>query len=318
MGDPCLSQMANREISYWKRHHSTSMWWPFGAKKASSPYPTDPGEAHYDLISAIWQLQHNLPSEFHFEHVKGHQDNGTSTAFLQLAWMNINMDTQAKSKLLSPGPTQQLQNIPFKGRTCAIEDWWKIKKPNTGLRQHLNGKIILNHWAMKECFSPQISKTSDWKSAAKAMNSLSLSHWQWVSKLAAKFLPDGKNMQQWGLQPQAKCPQCTRPVKDKEHIFKCPLESVRIQQWEKAIEELDLWLETAKIHLQLRKDIIEGLKQWHDQTPGCRPYTKGSSAGQLQDSIGWGWALKGCIAKRWQEEQEQYWKAFKSSKLSKR
>jgi len=62
---------------------------------------------------------------------------------------------------------------------------------------------------------------------------------------------------------------------------------------------------------------IEGLTQWHDQIPGCRPYTKGSMAGQLQDSIGWGLALEGCIVKEWQEEQELYWKAFKSCKSSK-
>jgi len=81
--------------------------------------------------------------------------------------------------------------------------------------------------------------------AETAMNKLPLAKRQWVSKLVAKFLPDGKNMQCWGQQPITKCPHCTCPMEDKEHIFKCPAVSAIIQ-WTKALEELDLWLEMAK------------------------------------------------------------------------
>ncbi len=38
--------------------------------------------------------------------------------------------------------------------------------------------------------------------------------------------------------------------------------------------------------------------------------------GQLQDQIGWGLALEGCIANGWHTEQEQYWKVFKSRRSS--
>jgi len=59
-----------------------------------------------------------------------------------------------------------------------------------------------------------------------------------------------------------------------EHILKCPSEST-MKQLEKAIEELDHWLEAATTHPQLLKDIINGLTHWHNQIPGCQPYTKG-------------------------------------------
>jgi len=220
----------------------------------------------------------SLPLQLLFKHVKGHQDTGSPTVLTWLAWMNINMDMQAKGKLLSPGSTQLVFSIPFKGWTCTIEGQRIIKNITTSLWQHLNSKIILNHWAMREQFTLQVSKMIDWEASGKAMNSLPLSQRQWVSKVAAKFLPDGKNMQRWGLRPQANCPRCSCLVKDKEHIFKCPLEAAT-KQWGKAIEELDHWLEAAKTHLQLQRDIIEGLTHWQDQIPGCQSNTKGSWQG---------------------------------------
>jgi len=118
-------------------------------------------------------------------------------------------------------------------------------------------------------------------------------------------------MQCWGQQSVAKCPCCKCPLEDKEHIFKCPTVAAT-KQWTKVLEDLDWWLETAKTHPQLRHNIINGLRQWHGQTSGCWPCLVGLTAGQIQDQIGWGLALEGCIAKQWQDEQDQYWKAFKS------
>jgi len=37
---------------------------------------------------------------------------------------------------------------------------------------------------------------------------------------------------------------------------------------------------------------------------------------QLQDTIGWGAVLEGCISRSWREEQDQFWKAIKSRKSS--
>jgi len=147
--------------------------------------------------------------------------------------------------------------------------------------------------------------------ADKAMKALPVAKQQWVSKAATKFLPDGKNMQHWGLRSQAKCRRCPCPVEDRDHIFRC-LAELAIKQWEKTLEELDTWLQSTQTHPQLRNDIIEGLRQWHDQTSGCRKIVIGSTAGQLQDQIGWGLVLEGCNAKGWHKEQEEYWKAFKS------
>jgi len=168
-------------------------------KKAQSNYPTDPGEAHHDLISAIKNLRAAIPLQVTFTHVKGHQDQGLITALPRLAWMNIEMDGLAKQKLSQGERTANNDPIPFEGWTCRIEGLRVIKHLPKALRRHLYGKIILNHWATKARFSPQATQAVDWESAEKAMNQLPQSKRQWVSKLAAAYLPDGKNMQRWGF-----------------------------------------------------------------------------------------------------------------------
>jgi len=67
------------------------------------------------------------------------------------------MDSQAKNKLLSLDPTEQQDWILYEGWTCSIEGRHTIKHLTTALQRHLNGKVILNHWATKEQFSTQVA-----------------------------------------------------------------------------------------------------------------------------------------------------------------
>jgi len=124
-------------------------------------------------------------------------------------------------------------------------------------------------------------------------------------------------MARWKLRTQTKCPRCSCQREDKEHIFHCPAESA-VAVWKKALEELDNWMVAAQTHPQLRQEILAGLQQWHDGKPGPSQSQERLAAMILQDTIGWGVALEGCLGKQWREEQEKYWKAVKSRKSSRR
>jgi len=267
-------------------------------KKAQRQDPTDPSEAHYDLISAIRHLRKSIPLKLTFEHVKGHQDQGIPTVLSRLASLNVQMDMAAKAKLLATRPTEGDHRIPFEGWICVLEGQRLVKNIKESLRNHLNGKIILNHWAMKERFSATTMQAINWECSDKAMKALPQAQRQWVAKAASKFLPDGKNMLRWGLRSKAQCPCCSYPIEDKDHIFKCPAESAQTR-WNQSLKELDQWMQSTRTHPQLRQDIINGLQQWHDQIPSCRQGIIGSTTGHIQDSIGWGLALEGCLALRW-------------------
>jgi len=88
--------------------------------------------------------------------------------------------------------------------------------------------------------------------------------------------------------------------------------------WQKALEELDNWMAAVQTHLQLCQEIIAGLQQWHNDEPALKQSTERSLAVTLQDGIGWGVVLEGCLAQWWCEEQDIYWKAIKSRKSSRR
>ncbi len=199
-----------------------------------------------------------MPVTLVFQHVKGHQDTGQITALPRLAWMNIQMDSKAKERLLTTTSQPKARNIPYEGWICLIEGQQVIKDLTENLRHHLNGKIILNHWITTQSFTAESAGSIDWDMAATATRRLPKFKQLWVSKLATKFLPYGKNMRRWNVCQQARCPHCSCPVEDKEHIFKCQ-EASAVKQWNKALDDLDHWLQSQHSHPQIWQDIIHGL-----------------------------------------------------------
>jgi len=119
------------------------------------------------------------------------------------AWMNIEMDEHAKWKVLVDSPHVQLQSIPYEGWSCLIEGKRITKHLAEALRQHHNGRPLLNHWAMKQQFMPGTETQIDWDMAAKAMQMLPQAKQIWVLKYSARFLPYGTNMTCWQLGSQA-------------------------------------------------------------------------------------------------------------------
>jgi len=64
-----------------------------------------------------------LPLDIKFKHVKGHQNNGQSLALSWTAWMNIEMDMQAKQeRAQTPYQGPEQYTIPFEGWRCTIQE----------------------------------------------------------------------------------------------------------------------------------------------------------------------------------------------------
>jgi len=168
-------------------------------RKAKKEAITESKEKHYDLIRAIRQMRWHLSITLCFRHVKGHQDSRLMMVLPREAWMNIKMDKAAKSKVSIDEPPKQPYCIPYKGWICYLEGTHITKNLTETLWKHLNGPILLNHWAATHRYRVGAEKTFDWDMAEKAINSMPKTKQQWVSKWAAKFLPYGKNMQCWKL-----------------------------------------------------------------------------------------------------------------------
>jgi len=77
-------------------------------------------------------------------------------------------------------------------------------------------------------------------------------------------------------------------------------------------------MQAARTDPQIRQAITSGLQHCHDDKPMTMDQTAQDSASLVQEAIGWGLAFEGCLAMRWCEGQENYLKAFKSRRSSKR
>jgi len=166
-------------------------------------------------------------------------------ALPHLAWMNIEMDGVAKNTVSLDGPLEQIEGTLYEGSVCTIEGHRIVKNLTAALQKHLNGLILLNHWANKQRFKTGMDQNINWEMAEKAMLGLPKPKQRWAAKLAANFLPHGKNMKCWKLHMQLQSPRCPCLVEDKDHIIQCPAESAKAK-WNKALTELDNWMEATK------------------------------------------------------------------------
>jgi len=103
----------------------------------------------------------------------------------RLAWMNIEMDACAKQKVLEDNHQGSIYTIPHEGWVCSINGKRVIKHLQTALWTHLNGAMILRHWATKQRFREGQAKDIDWEMAAQATQALPHAKQRWVAKLVA-------------------------------------------------------------------------------------------------------------------------------------
>jgi len=129
-------------------------------QKAKKEATTEPKEKHYNLIGTIWNMWQQLPLTLCFWHVKGHQDSGLTMVLPWEVWMNIEMDKAAKRKVSTEEPSNQPYSIPYKGWICYLEGTRITKNLTEMLRKHLNGPILLNHWAATHWYSVGTEKQS--------------------------------------------------------------------------------------------------------------------------------------------------------------
>jgi len=104
------------------------------------------------------------------------------------------------------------------------------------------------------------------------------------AKVVARFLPYGTNMKRWKQCEEDQCPQCYQPAKSKDHLTQCQAPGA-IEQWTKALQTLDNWMQKANTDPILHHDMIEGLTRWNQNKMSNIREDK-SEAAQEQDSLG--------------------------------
>jgi len=117
--------------------------------RLNSKKTIDPFAAHSDLLRACKSIQAQMPCTTKLIHVKGHQDNGSPTVLSREAWLNIEADLMAKSRIASGNPSHPNSLLPFEPWRLLINNTKVVKQHHRAIRSTMNGPAAQQYWRGK-------------------------------------------------------------------------------------------------------------------------------------------------------------------------
>jgi hypothetical protein len=159
------------------------------------------------------------------------------------------------------------------------------------------------YWSAKKDVNKESLPLIDREAIGTAMQEIPRKQRVFITKHTAGMCGVGKFMKRWGEWKEDKCPRCGEP-EDAAHVWICKGEGAS-DIWEKAVEELQLWLRNANTDPTVTHVVIQYLTGWRlginpvYESPACF-----QDAIRNQDQIGWHRLIEGWIAKDWAEIQQ--------------
>jgi len=300
--------------------HTLTFWVPHLAKppfrlacdglsvvhRLNNQKPIEPTEPHADLLLAAHNLILESAYNIHLVFVKGHQDTGFPTVLTQDAWLNVEVDLLAKTKLAEPHAGPDRYRLPGNPWSCYTGTTRVVTQLVTTLRNHINGQETLSYWENRRKLAQRELQQVDWPSFGRAMREVPTSKRRWVTKQVSNHFAHGKNMVRWKQRSKAACPRCAVEVEDKEHIIRCPHPEA-ISLWHSALSSLEWWLKETDTDPTITMTLIAGLKAWYqnEDFPPQNPATT------QQSLLGWNGVLDGWLGTEWCLQQEAFWSQWK-------
>jgi hypothetical protein len=190
----------------------------------------NPNERHFDIIMAVRSLVAETNWNWHWKHVKGHQDDDIPIDQLD-CWSkwNIEMDKEAKifwDETVTETILPKIEGEPWR----TIINGIKISS-NLGsqLREACTMPTAMSYWKSKKRFGRVGPQGIDWDALGAAMTSTPGNRQKWVSKMISGFSATGKMMQRRQERESAECPRCGK-MEDVEHVWRCQHDTKAI--WE--------------------------------------------------------------------------------------
>jgi len=109
-------------------------------------------EPHYNLISAIQNLESQMAFTVQWWHVKVHQDGKTITVLPCKAWLNIKVDMAAKLALGTKSHTNlsTRYDVPFSAWVCYVRTRRVFKQFSCTVCMHLSSPTLEKYWKEKQ------------------------------------------------------------------------------------------------------------------------------------------------------------------------
>ena len=299
------------------------------ALKSSMEYQDEvpPTTQHFDLIMAIRHWMWQSPVKWTTKHVKGHQDDQPYDVLDRWATLNQAMDTRAKARLALLQQQLRQRTAPATPSAFEGEPWplyFNGKKVSRDFVQrfyeHVSGPPALYHWKHQvDRFGQGSRKDVDWQAVADGMKLLPPHRQRWITQQAAGWGGVGKWMFRYGEWPHSKCPRCTEPVEDTEHVLLCKGTGAQDLML-KALDDFSLWLQGRNTQADIAEALVNGLHSWYMDTP----FDTGELSEELQEVVqtqsrlGWKTLLEGFPATGWAVLQQAYFDRLGSRRTGRR
>ena len=272
--------------------------------------------SHVDMIRAIRRLKFQLsPVKIRFEHIYGHQDDGTEFDKLpRMAQLNVQMDKAAKRYLLhlirrdarnpiAPCPSE----LAEEGISCWIDGIKMTTEAGPAIRRSALGKPLRDYLHRKELLHTDAFDLVDWEAIGNAMTSLPQLFRLWAAKHASGWCAVGHRMEQWGLWEDSTCPCCTtEPKETPRHLLVCP-DPRLCKVWTERLAGFDTWLLSSETHPVIRSFLLRALTARDPAILSLVPTTPALLAVRTEQArIGWFNLTEGKVSKLWRPLQEQH------------
>ena len=137
----------------------------------------------------------------------------------------------------------------------------------------------------------------------------------WMSKQVTGFCGVGKMMFKWNMWDNSRCPGCDMEEETARHLLVCNNVDMKTE-FEEATEVLEKWMINDETCPDIADCIASALAQHSPTAFELAATPSAVEAAREQDLIGWTNMFEGKISKRWQAQQDSFYKSIESQKKS--
>jgi hypothetical protein len=276
-----------------------------------SKRPAGLDDHSFDFLAECQLLMEGIPQiTWKWRHIPGHQNEKGPQKLDIWAERNVLMDMRATLvyQIIPVEDTPKIQGTAI-FPVCVNKDPIVCNFQDR-IRKATVGRDLLDYWKSKGKLGNAQPSDMAWDALEKARGTLAQSRQHWLVKHTSGACSVGKVMLARKKWTNSKCPRCEEPVETTEHVWKCQHIGANAI-WEKAIEELKIWLASQRTNAAVNEAICARLLAWRSAAP-LPPLTSHllglPQALAEQDGIGWTAAFEGRWSKKWIDIQNRHFK----------
>jgi ribonuclease HI len=245
--------------------------------EAEGSWKLKPRQSDFDILLDIRERTKRLPIKVQYKWIKGHQDEPQSQSpttkkrrkrkkrpLSNWAKMNIRVDKLAGDYRQEIG-SRPRANLRFRYEKWCL--WLEDQKMSNFCIKDVYTLIYtdtISYWAGKHGWTEETITTDlDWTALQWAMDNTSPAYRRWLLKMATGFCGTGRMQLRCRFWNHSRCPRCDQEDETTLHVLRCT-HSEANNEWNKALCDLDSWMNKYHTQPDLRRAILTLLIGWHD------------------------------------------------------